>query len=90
MNTTYQTPNNSNTSNRLSPIKNPFKPKIPVAQKLFQNNSCSLSEEPPAKRTRNEQFISNTEPKHSKNEMSIIQNIFDGIDEDEMFNDFCC
>lgn len=91
LNTIYQTSNNTNnTSNQLTPIKNLFKPKTPVAQKLFKNYSNNLLEEPPAKRTKNEQFITNTESNDSKNEMSIIQNIFDGINEDEMFNDFCC
>lgn len=88
LNTDYQTPNN--TSSQSTPIKNLFKPKTPVAQKLFKNYSRNLSEEPPAKRTRNEQLISNTESNDSKNEMSIILNVFDGINEDEMFNDFCC
>jgi hypothetical protein len=91
LNTNYQTSNNTkNTSNQWTPIKNVFKPKTPVAQKLFKNHSNNLLEEPPAKRTKKEQFIINTESNNSKNEMSIIQNIFDGINEDEMFNDFCC
>lgn len=79
-----------NTPARSIPIKNVFTPKTPVAHTLFQVNSCNLTGEPPSKRIKNDENNFKTEKNDSNNEMSIIQNIFEGIDEDEMFNDFCC
>jgi len=46
--------------------------------------------EPPAKRLKNEEYKSKTEEKYTNNEISIIENIFEGINEEELFNDFCC
>lgn len=80
----------TNTPARSILVKNVFTPKTPVAHTLFRVDSCSLKEEPPSKRIRNEEGNFKTEKNCSNNEMSIIQNIFEGIDEDEMFNDFCC
>jgi len=81
----------NNTPDQSTPaIKSFFKPKTPIAHNLFKRIptiSSSFPEEPPTKRTRNELKI---EDQCSNNEVSIIQNIFEGIDEDEMFNDFCC
>jgi len=76
---------------KSTPVKSFFKPKTPIAHNLFKNVptvSRNFPEEPPTKRIRNE-FETN-EDQYSNNEISIIQNIFEGIDEDEMFNDFCC
>jgi len=83
-NANYQITNN--TLAKSTPVKSFFKPKTSIAHNLFKNVptvSSNFSEEPPTKRTKNE-F------KTEDNEISIIQNIFEGIDEDEMFNDFCC
>lgn len=81
----------TNTPARSTPVKSLFSPKTPVAHTLFQVESCNLPEQPPTKRIRNEECISfKTEKNVPNNEMSIIQNIFEGIDEEEMFNDFCC
>lgn len=80
----------TNTPGQSIPVKSFFKPKTPIAHNLFKRIptvSSSFREEPPTKRTRNEL---KTEDQYSNNEVSIIQNIFEGIDEDEMFNDFCC
>ncbi|CAI6348402.1 unnamed protein product [Macrosiphum euphorbiae] len=87
-NVNYQITNNI--PGQSSPVKSFFKPKTPIAHKLFKSVptvSSSFPEEPPTKRTRNE---FKPEDQYSNNEISIIQNIFEGIDEDEMFNDFCC
>jgi len=87
-NANYQITNN--TPGQSTPVKSFFKPKTPVAHNLFKSVSTvssSFPEEPPTKRTRNE---FKPENQYSNNEISIIQNIFEGIDEDEMFNDFCC
>jgi len=87
-NVNYQITNN--TPGQSSPVKSFFKPKTPIAHKLFKSVptvSSSFPEEPPTKRTRNE---FKPEDQYSNNEISIIQNIFEGIDEDEIFNDFCC
>lgn len=72
-----------------TPVKSFFKLKTPVSHN-FLNNSWNLPEEPPAKRIRNEESKLKNEENCLNNEISIIQNIFEGIDEDEMFNDFCC
>lgn len=80
----------TNTPTRSIPVKNVFTPKTAVAHTLFQVDSCNLTEEPPSKRIRNEESNFKTEKNNSNNEMSIVQNMFEGIDEDEMFNDFCC
>jgi len=80
----------NNTPGKSTPVKSCFKPKTPIAHNLFKRIpavSSGFPEEPPTKRTRNEL---KTEDQYSNNEVSIIQNIFEGIDEDEMFNDFCC
>jgi len=69
--------------------KSLFKPKTPLAQHLFKNDSFNLME-PPAKRLKNEECKSKTEEKYTNNEISIIENIFEGINEEELFNDFCC
>lgn len=74
---------------KSTPIKSFFKLKTPVSQN-FLNNSWNLSDEPPTKRIRNEECKLKNEENYSNNEISIIQNTFEGIDEDEMFNDFCC
>lgn len=87
-NANYQITNN--TPGQSTPVKSVFKPKTPIAHNLFKSIptvSSSFPEEPPTKRTRNE---FKPEDQYSNNEISIIQNIFEGIDEDEMFNDFCC
>jgi len=87
-NADYQITNT--TPSQSTPVKSFFKPKIPIAHNLFKSVptvSSSFPEEPPAKRMRNE---FKPEDQYSNNEISIIQNIFEGIDEDEMFNDFCC
>lgn len=78
-----------NNAAESTPVKSIFKLNVPVSQKFF-NNSWNVPEEPPAKRTRREECKLKSEENYSNNEMSIIQNIFEGIDEDEMFNDFCC
>lgn len=70
-------------------VKNVFIPKTPVAHDLIKNY-CNTSEEPPAKRLKNEESKLKTVENYSNNEKSIIENIFEGIDEEEMFNDFCC
>lgn len=70
-------------------VKSFFKLKVPVSHN-FLNNSRNLSEEPPAKRIKNKECKFKNEENCSNNEISIIQNIFEGINEDEMFNDFCC
>lgn len=75
--------------NNSTPVKSLFKLNVPVSHQFF-NNSWNVPEEPPAKRTRHEERTLKNEEKYSNNEMSIIQNIFEGIDEDEMFSDFCC
>lgn len=67
-----------------------FKPKTPVAHILLKNDSRDLIEEPPIKRLRNEENKFKTEEKYTNIEKSIIENIFEGIDEEDMFNDFCC
>jgi len=80
----------NNTHGQSTAVKSFFKPKTPIAHNLFKNVptvSSNFSEEPPTKRTKNE---FKTEDQYSNNETSIIKNIFEGIDEDEMFNDFCC
>lgn len=79
-NTDYQI--NNNTSDTSTHIKSFFKLKTPVAHNLLENNLWNSPGEPPAKRIRNEENDSNSD-------LSIIQNIFEGINEDEMFNDFC-
>lgn len=85
---------NSQSSNpdipvQSTPVKSVFKLKSSVASSLLKINNSYISEEPPVKRIRNEEKIQvKTEEKDSNNEMSIFQNIFEGIDEDEMFNDF--
>lgn len=84
----YQTANN--TPVQSTPQKSLFKPKTPVAHSLFRVNSCHLPEEPPTKRIRNEECNLKIKDTDTNNEMSLIQNMFEGIDEDEMFNDFCC
>ncbi|XP_060835049.1 uncharacterized protein LOC132918014 [Rhopalosiphum padi] len=87
-NANYQITNN--TPGQSTTIKKVFKPKTPVVHNLFKNVpsvSSNFPEEPPTKRIRNE--LKN-EDQCSNNDISIIQNIFEGIDEDEMFNDFCC
>lgn len=75
-----------------TPVKSVFKLKSSIASNLLKiNSSCNISEEPPFKRIRNEEeLLVKTEENVLNHEMSIIQNIFEGIDEDEMFNDFCC
>jgi len=80
----------NNTPGQLTPVKSVFTPRTSVVHNLFKSVpsvSSNFPEEPPTKRTRNE---SKTEDQCSDNEISIIQNIFEGIDENEMFNDFCC
>ncbi|CAH1724770.1 unnamed protein product [Aphis gossypii] len=80
----------NNTPGQLTPAKSVFTPRTSVVHNLFKSVpsiSSDFSEEPPTKRTKNE---SKTEDQCSDNEISIIQNIFEGIDENEMFNDFCC
>jgi len=77
-NTNYQITNN--TPGQSTPVQHFFKPKTSVVHNLFKSDSNNFPE-PPTKRTKNE---------YSNNEISIIQNIFEGIDEEEMFNDFCC
>jgi len=87
-NANYQIKNN--TPDKSTPVKKFFKPKTPIAYNFLKNVptvSSNFPEEPPTKRTRNEFQI---EDQYSNNEISIIQNIFEGIDEDEMFKDFCC
>ncbi|XP_022162008.1 uncharacterized protein LOC111027857 isoform X2 [Myzus persicae] len=87
-NANYQITNN--THGQSTPVKILFKPKTSIAHNLFKSVptvSNNFPEEPPTKRTRNE---FKTEDQYSNNDTSIIQNIFEGIDEDEMFNDFCC
>lgn len=87
-NANYQITNN--TPGQSTPVQSFFKPKTPVAHNLFKcvpTVSSSFPEEPPTKRTKNEYKPEN---QYLNNEISIIQNIFEGIDEDEMFNDFCC
>ncbi|KAL4096760.1 hypothetical protein QTP88_021651 [Uroleucon formosanum] len=87
-NANYQIANN--TPGQSTTVKSFFKPKTPVAHNLFKcvpTVSSSFPEEPPTKRTKNE---FKPENQYLNNEISIIQNIFEGIDEDEMFNDFCC
>jgi len=79
-NTSHQTINNTSSTTRTF-VKSFFRPKTPVAHKLLQTNTRNSSEEPPVKRIRNEEEYSN-------NDQSIIRNIFEGIDEDELFNDF--
>lgn len=88
MDTSYQSTNNSLAQS--TPIKGFFKPKTPIAHNLFQNSPNNLSEEPPTKRLRNEELDLKAKDSTLINEMSIVQNIFEGIDEDEMFNDFYC
>lgn len=73
-----------------TPVKSFFKPKTPIAQNLFKIGSYDSLEEPPTKRLRNEECKSRTEQIYSNNEMSIIENLFEGINEDEIFSDFCC
>lgn len=80
---------NNNTPVRSTHVKSLFKPKISVVN-LIKNVSCNVPEEPPTKRIRNEKCISKFEENDVNNEMSIIQNMFEGINEDEMFDDFCC
>lgn len=77
--------NTNDTPSQSTPVKSFFKPKTSVVQNLFKSHSSNFPEEPPTKRTRNE---SKTEDQYSNNEMTIIQNMFEGIDENEMFNDF--
>lgn len=84
----YQTTNTIPVQTTL--VKNVFIPKTPVARDLIKNYSCNTSEEPPAKRIKNEECKLKTIENYSNNENSIIENIFEGIDEEEMFNDFCC
>jgi len=74
----------------LASVNSSFKPKTPVAHILFKNDSSDSIEEPPFKRLKNEESKLKTEEKYSNNELSIIEDIFEGINEDEMFNDFCC
>jgi len=66
-----------------TPVKSIFKLKTAVAHNLLRNNTWNSPDEPPAKRIRNEE-------KNLNNDLSIIQNIFEGIDGDEMFDEFCC
>ncbi|VVC37010.1 Hypothetical protein CINCED_3A001216 [Cinara cedri] len=85
----YQT--TKNVPLQTTPVKNIFVPKAPVAHNLIKNYSCNkLFEEPPAKRIRNDEYEFKNIDNYSHNERSIIENIFEGIDEEEMFNDFCC
>lgn len=84
----YQT--NDLTPVQSMPINRCFKPKTPIAHNLFKNNSSNLLEEPPAKRLRNEESDLKTQENYSIHEMSMIENIFEGINEDEIFSDFCC
>lgn len=72
-----------------TPVKEFFKPKTAIAHNLLSNDSKNLSEEPPTKRKRNEECNLKANEQNS-NEISIIQNIFEGIDENEMFDDFYC
>lgn len=77
-----------NTPIQSTSIKNVFKPKTPLAHNLLKNYNAA--EEPPTKRIRNEECELKTDEVYSNNEMSIIQNIFEGINEEDIFNDFCC
>lgn len=87
-NLNYQTTNNIPV--QTTPVKNVFIPKTPVANNLMKNYSCKTLEEPPTKRIRNEECKLRIVENYSNNEMSIIENIFEGVDEEELFNDFCC
>jgi len=80
----------NNTPGQLTPAKSIFTPRTSVVHNLFKSVPSipsNFPEEPPTKRTRNEP---KAKDQYSDNEISIIQNIFEGIDENEMFNDFCC
>ncbi|XP_050424911.1 uncharacterized protein LOC126836013 [Adelges cooleyi] len=67
-----------------------FKPKIPMAQHLLQSNPCSVPEEPPAKKIRNECDDYKTDEKNVNNEVSVIQSIFEEMSDDALFDDFYC
>lgn len=78
----------NNSTAQSTPIKNIFKPKISIAHNLLKK--YSVAEEPPAKRIKDDDCELDTAKIDSNNEIFIIQNTFEGIDQDEIFNDFCC
>lgn len=78
----------NNTPIQSKPTKHLFKPKTPVAHNLIKNYN-NLAEEPPAKRIRNDECELKTDEVNLNNDMSIIQNIFEGINEEDIFNEFC-
>lgn len=81
---------NNHTPARSTHVKSVFKPKTPIANNLMKNFSRNVPEEPPTKRVRHEECKSKCEEKDVDNEKFIIQDMFEGINEDEMFDDFYC